>query len=107
MFDMQKRLINIIIIAILIVALCFLVTNGQDTSEPIAEEEELDQPTVLPVTRLNVIFIDEMNDQVIKLENSVIQILGKLHIAEDSFTYSNTFVEGDRYEMIIWLRIKK
>ncbi|GAH51051.1 unnamed protein product, partial [marine sediment metagenome] len=36
-----------------------------------------------------------------------VQVIGELHIVEDSFNYSNTFIEGDRYEMTIWIRIKK
>ena len=75
-----------------------------------AQEEEVDFPKPIPepiITRLDVTLIDDMNDQVIKLENSVIQVLGELHIAEDSFNYSNTFLEGDRYEMTIWIKVKK
>lgn len=80
-----------------------------------AQEEPLEQtvdfpkpvPEPLPVTRLSITLIDEVSDQVIKLENSVVQVLGELHIAEDSFNYSNTFVEGDRYEMTIWIKVKK
>ena len=89
---------------VIVALICMAVFVG-------AQEEEVDfpepVPEPLPVTRLSITLIDEVSDQVIKLENSVVQVLGELHIAEDSFNYSNTFLEGDRYEMTIWIKAKK
>lgn len=103
---MKRFLVFVVIIC---VAFLLYVGAQEEVVEPAETEatKELVEPVVLPVTRLHVTFIDEMNDQVFKLENSVVQIIGELHMAEDSFNYSNTFVEGDRYEMTIWLKIKK
>ena len=108
----MKRIISIIVIAILIMMLCLLGADGENEGqeEIVIPEPVVDFPKTVPepiVTRLDITIIDDMNDQVIKLENSVIQVLGELHIAEDSFNYSNTFVEGDRYSITIWIKVKK
>lgn len=95
---------------VFILILCVAVfVMAQEEPEEVVEPvvPELVEPVVLPVTRLSITLIDEVSDQVIKLENAVIQIMGELHIAEDSFNYSNTFVEGDRYTMTIWIKAKK
>ena len=92
----------LVIVAIICMALLFATAQ-----EEVVPEEELVQPVVLPATRLSVTLIDELNDQLIKMENCVVQVLGELHIVEDSFNYSNTFVEGDRYEMTIHIKLKK
>lgn len=94
------------LVIVAIVCLIAFVGAQEETTE-VVPEEELVQPTVLPVTRLNVTIIDGINDKLVKLENCVVQVLGELHIAEDSFNYSNTFVEGDRYDMTISIRVKK
>ena len=86
----------------LITTLCFLGTNGQE-SEPIPE------PTAKPAeteTRLNVTIIDGINDKLIKLENCTVKVMGKLKLVEDTFNYSNTFIEGDRYDITISIRKK-
>ena len=104
------------LVFVVIICMAFLLSAGaQETIEPeeikeeiVVEEEVLAQPVVeMPITRFNVILIDEMNDQFINLENCVVQVLGELHIVEDSFNYTNTFVEGDRYEITIHVKLKK
>jgi len=103
---MKRFLIFVVIICMAL----WLYVGAQENVVKLEEdeiEEELTQPTALPVTRLNVTLIDELNDQVTKLENSIVQLIGELHIAEDSFNYSNTFTEGDRYSITIWVKAKK
>ena len=94
-----------LLVFVVIICMALLFAGAQE--ESVVPEPELVEPVAIPVTRLSITLIDEVSDQVIKLENSVVQILGELHIAEDSFNYSNTFVEGDRYEMTIWIKAKK
>ena len=108
------------LVFVVIICMAFLLSAGaQETVEPeeikeevqeetLAQPVEMPKPVVeMPITRLNVILIDEMNDQFINLENCVVQVLGELHIVEDSFNYTNTFVEGDRYEITIHVKLKK
>ena len=98
------------LVFVVIMCVAFLLYAGaQEKVEPAETEitEELTEPVILPVTRLDITIIDEVSDQVIKLENAVVQVIGELHIAEDSFNYSNTFMEGDRYKMTIWIKAKK
>jgi hypothetical protein len=64
-------------------------------------------PVAKPVTQLTVKIIDDMNDKVVELNNCIVQIVGELHICEDSFKYQNSFTEGDKYEMVIWVKLKK
>ena len=108
------------LVFVVIICMAFLLSAGaQEVVEPeeikeevqeetLAQPVEMPKPVVeMPITRLNVILIDEMNDQFINLENCVVQVLGELHIVEDSFNYTNTFVEGDRYEITIHVKLKK
>jgi len=86
----------------MIIALCFLGSNGQEpepVKEPIANPAEIE-------TRLDVTIIDGINDKLIKLENCKVRVMGKLHIINDIFDYTKTFLEGDRYEIIISIRKK-
>ena len=106
MINWRKKLIYITIIAILIIGLCFLGGNGE---EPKPVEETETQPVVKPVeeeTRLNVTIIDGINDKLIELENCKVAIKGKLHLVNDYFDYTKTFLEGDRYEITISIRKK-
>lgn len=106
-----------ILVFVVIVCMALFVMAQEQEIDPLGDKMNdepseikttvMPEPTVLPVTRLNITLIDEVNDQVIKLENAIVQIIGELHIAEDSFNYSNTFVEGDRYTMTIWIKLKK
>jgi len=102
------------LVFVVIIFMAFLLCAGaQETVEPeevkeeVVVEEVLAQPVEMPVTRLKITLIDEMNDQYINLENCIVQVLGELHIVEDSFNYSNTFTEGDRYEITIHVKIKE
>ena len=109
------------LVFVVIICMAFLLSAGaqevvepEEIKEEVVVEETLAQPVEMPkpvvempITRLNVILIDEMNDQFINLENCVVQVLGELHIVEDSFNYTNTFVEGDRYEITIHVKLKK
>lgn len=108
----MKRLLTFVMV------LCVVIWLGVGAQEdvvepaPVETEEEVVEPgvavpTVKPVTRLDVTLIDEMNDQFIKLENCMVRVVGELHMVEDSFDYANTFVEGDRYSITIWIKIKK
>ena len=100
------------LIFVVIICMAFLLSVGaQETVEPEevkeeVQEEALAQPVQIPATRLDVSIIDDMNGQLLKLENCIVQVLGELHIVEDSFNYSNTFAEGDRYEIIIHVKLK-
>ena len=103
------------LVFVVIICMAFLLSAGaQEVVEPEEVKEEVQEETLaqpvempkpvveMPITRLNVILIDEMNDQFINLENCVVQVL-----VEDSFNYTNTFVEGDRYEITIHVKLKK
>jgi hypothetical protein len=90
----------------LIICMALLYVGAQEKVEEVVEPEVV-QPVPEPVTRLKVKLIDDLSDQYIKLENCIVYIKGKLHIAEDSFDYTNTFIEGDRYEITIHIRTKK
>lgn len=95
-----------ILVFVMIICMALLLSVGaQEKTEEIADEFVV--PVPKPVTRLNVTIIDDLNDKIVKLNNCIVQVIGELHIVEDSFNYSNTFIEGDRYEMTIWIRIKK
>jgi len=89
------------LVFVAIICLVFLLSVGAQEPtkvEPIPEK---------PVTRLSVKIIDGMNDNLIKLDNCIVQVIGELHICEDSFNYSNAFTEGDVYDITIWVRLKE
>ena len=93
--------------------LCIVIWAGvgaqEDVAEPVVEETEevVVEPIVKPVTRLDVTLIDEVDDQFIKLENCMVRLVGELPIVGNSFNYSKTFLNGDRYSITIWIRIKE
>lgn len=90
-----------ILIFVMIMCIALFVGAQEVTEEPVS----IPIPEPVQVTsRMNVTLIDEVGNQKIELENAVVQIMGELHICEDSFTYSNTFTDGDMYEMIIWIK---
>lgn len=105
------------LVFVVIICMAFLLVSAQEqptddmNDNPNEVKEtyipEPVQPVPEPITRLKVTMIDEMNDQFIKLENCMVHVRGKLHIAEDTFDYTNTFIEGDRYEIIIHVKLKK
>ena len=102
MINWRKKSICITLIAILIVGLCFLGSSGQE-SEPV---EEPAKETKEEETRLDVTIIDGMNNKLIELENCKVAVMGKLHLVNDYFDYTKTFLEGDRYEITISIRKK-
>lgn len=103
----MKRLLLFIMI------LCIVIWVGVGAQEDVAEpvvtevEDETVEPVIKPVTRLNVTLIDEVNDQFIKLENCMVRLVGELPIVGNSFNYSKTFLNGDRYSITIWIKVKK
>lgn len=108
----MKRLL--IFVMVLCVVLWLGVGAQEDEVEPapVETEEEVIEPevavpTVKPVTRLDVNLIDEMDDQFIKLENCMVRLVGELPIAGFSHNYSKTFLNGDRYSITIWIKLKK
>jgi len=114
-----KRMIGRIILILALLLTMAILVSGQDEGV-IAEIEEIEagietevsksQELLEPievVTRLDVTMIDDVNDKLIKLNNCIVNVIGELHIVNDSFTYEKTFVEGDRYEITIHFRPKK
>ena len=102
-----ERILNYILLIALVFVLMFALVNGQD--EGVVEETEVPEiidPTPL-ITNLDVTLLDKINGSMIKLTNCAVVIAGKMKIAEDSFDYNNTFIEGDRYEITIMIEPKK
>ena len=93
-----------VLVFVLIACTVFLLIAG--AQEPI-KVEPVPASVAKPVTHLNVKIIDDMNDKMVELNNCIVQVIGELHICEDSFNYSNSFTEGDKYEMVIWVKLKK
>jgi len=128
MFNWRKKLINITILAILIVGLCFLGANGNGQSEEvkynipastyrdIEEDEEIGIGTdeAPPVkeeseqkqTDLTVLLVDGINGSRIVLKNCILQLVGEMPIAEDMFTYSNTFYDGNIYKITVLVELR-
>jgi len=102
-----ERILNYILLVALIIFLMFALVNGQD--EGVIEETKIPEivDTAPLITNLDVLFIDKINGSAIKLTNCAVVIAGKLKMAEDSFDYNNTFIEGDRYEITIMIEPKK
>lgn len=118
MINWKTKLINIIIMAILIAGLCFLGVNGdgqvgninydlpastlrdavEDEAPPVEEAEQ-------KVTDLTVLLIDNINGSRITLRNCILQLMGEMQIAEDVFTYSNTFVDGNIYKITVLIEL--
>ena len=114
---------RILVFAVIICMALLLCVNAQDkwvsppamndkigyedpgTKVPVPEPKPA--PIAKPVTHLTVKVIDDMNNKVVELNNCIVQVIGELHICEDSFNYSNAFTEGDKYEMVIWVKLKK
>lgn len=96
----MKRILVFVVIICFVLLLC---VGAQET----VKVEPAPAPIAKSVTRLNVKVIDEENDQLIKLNNCIVQVIGELHICEDSFNYANSFTEGDKYEIVIWVKLKK
>ena len=92
----MKRILLFVVIICLALLFC---AGAQETNKPA-------EPTLKPVTQLTVKMIDDIGKQVIELNNCVVQVIGELHICEDSFNYSNTFMDGDMYDITIWIKSK-
>jgi len=122
MISWKERLRNIILILTLIIMLCFLGvnSNGQQagntnvfepeekeisigTDEPPPEEVEPEQKK----TDLTVLLIDNINGSSIRLRNCIVQVLGEMQIAEDMFTYNNTFYDGNIYKITVLIELKE
>lgn len=93
-------------ILVFVVIICFALLLCAGAQEPV-KVEPVPAPVEKPVTRLTVKIIDDMNDKVVELNNCIVQVIGELHICEDSFNYSNAFTEGDKYDVVIWVKLKK
>lgn len=117
MFNWRKKLISVTILAILIVGLCFLGINGNGQSEKIEynilgstyrdveEDESIEEPEQKQ-TDLTVLLVDDINGSRIVLKNCILQLLGEMQIAEDMFTYSNTFYDGDIYKITVLIELR-
>jgi hypothetical protein len=92
-------------ILVFVVIICFALLLCAGAQEPPIKVEP--EPAPKPVTRLDVKIIDDMNSKMVELNNCIVQVIGELHICEDSFNYSNAFTEGDKYDVVIWVRLKK
>ena len=128
MLNWRKKLRNIILIIALVMMLCFLGVNGNGqqggdtkyntpastlresdnpeesigTDEPQTEEVEPEQKK----TDLTVLLIDSINGSSITLRNCIVQLLGEMQIAEDMFTYNNTFYDGNIYKITLVIELK-
>jgi len=87
-------------ILIFVMIMCMVLLVG--AQEPV-KELVVPEP-VQVVSRLNVTLIDDIGGQKLELENAIVQVIGELHIAGDSITYSDLFTSGDMYEVLIWIK---
>jgi len=92
------------LILIIVICMAFLLYVGAQEKDI---KEEAPIPSVEPDTRLDVTLLDGVNNKLIELENCKVFITGKLQIVNDSFNYTKTFTEGDRYDITISIRPKK
>jgi hypothetical protein len=107
-----------ILVSVMILCLLFLLSVGAQNVGTGPEVDKMKdtgekgtvvtpEPAPKPVTRLTVKIIDGMNGKIVELNNCIVQVVGELHICEDSFNYSNSFTEGDKYDIVIWVKLKK
>jgi len=102
----MKRILVLVMILCMALLLC-VGAQEKVIETPTTSIGDIAKPAPKPVTHLTVKIIDDMNDKVVELNNCIVQVVGELHICEDSFNYSNSFIEGDKYEMVIWVKLKK
>ena len=76
---------------------------GIGTDEPQPEEEQPEQKQ----TDLTVFLIDNINGSNITLRNCIVQVVGEMQIAEDMFTYNNTFYDGNIYKITVLIELKE
>lgn len=86
-----------ILVFVIIICVALFVGAQEEVAEPIPEPVPI-------VSRLNVTLTDDIGGHTFKLENAIVQVIGELHVAGDSITYSDMFADGDMYEMIIWIK---
>jgi len=109
----MKKLIRY---AILLIFLFSFVIYSSGHGVPIVEEivdrtatepiEESIIPQAKPVTNVDVTLIDKINNSQIQLKNCVLVLAGELKICEDSFSYNNTFVDGNLYKITVVVELK-
>lgn len=100
-------LVGVVCVITLVVIACigfYVGAQKQPATGIIQDVVETGPPRA---TNLNVTILDVENDQIIKLKNAVVQVWGEMHIAEDSFTYTNTFLDGSLYEITVHVKFKK
>ena len=126
MFTWRKKLRNIILIITLIIMLCFLGVNcngqqGGNTNvfepeetnikEKTSSREEIPTEVIVEPeqkqTNLTVMLIDNINGSNIRLRNCILQLVGEMQIAEDMFTYNNTFYDGNIYKITVLVELKE
>lgn len=90
---------------VILAIICMVIFVG--AQETVAPETKVVEPVSKPVTHLNVTIIDGMNNTLIELKNCMVNVIGELHLCDDSFTYSNTFNDGYTYDITIWVKSKK
>ena len=124
--------INITVLAMLIIMLCFLGVNGNggvkydlpastyrdaiEDETPLIEEpnpeagyiptDDITKETEQKQTDLTVLLIDDIHGSRISLKNCILQLVGEMPIAEDMFTYSNTFYDGHIYKITILVELR-
>jgi len=103
----MKRIFVFLLISLCVVVFLLYVGAQENVVETPAASKNVVAPIDELATRLNVTIIDGINDKLIKLENCAVQVRGSLLIAEDTYKYTNTFIEGDRYEIVINIKLKK
>lgn len=116
MFNGKSRLINITVLAMLIIMLCFLGVNGDggvkydlpaSTYRDAVEDEALpEEEPEQKQTDLTVLLIDDIHGSRISLKNCILQLVGEMPIAEDMFTYSNTFYDGHIYKITVLVELR-
>ena len=118
---------RILVFAVIICMALLLCVNAQDkwvsppamndkigmenpeTKVPIPEPKPAPKVVepVKPITYLKVTLIDGINDKVFELKNCIVQIKGELNMCDNIFPYQKTFVNGNDYEITIWIKLKK
>jgi hypothetical protein len=88
--------------------MAFLVVAGAQEQKVVTPESETKvvEPAPKPVTHLKVILLDGINNKMFELSNCIVQVIGELHVCDDSFNYSNTFTDGANYEITISIETK-
>ena len=129
MFNNRGKLKYITLLAIMILALCFLGVNGNgqqggntNVFEPEASkgtdsrkeiptevivEPEVDVEPEQKQTGLDVLLVDNINGSSVKMKNCIVRLVGEMNLAEDMWKYDNLFVDGHIYKITILLQLKE